>query len=304
MKKNGFTLIELLSVIVILSILFLIITPTVNNIILNSKEKILDENINTILIATKDWLIENPKFLPKKGKTININLSQLKQLGYVDVNIKNPKTGELFSNSTNIIIENIGKNVSKTYEDYTLYSGDYKFSLDINTILDDTEFDENSPNINLQGDIVYLLDLNSDYKEPGYVALSKNGKIITDSVSIVIRNNKNSVLEIDTSKLGVYYIDYTVTNNEKTTTVTRTVIITDISVPKIEFDKNIVNTISVSDTSFNLKEGVSCVDNSGNCSITNSGSINLGVRGKYVIKYTAVDGSGNTTTSKRVITIK
>ena len=36
MKKRGFTLIELLGVFVILSILFLIITPTVNSIIANS----------------------------------------------------------------------------------------------------------------------------------------------------------------------------------------------------------------------------------------------------------------------------
>ena len=49
---------------------------------------------------------------------------------------------------------------------------------------------------------------------------------------------------------------------------------------------------------------VSCEDNSGKCNIEVSGSINYGVVGKYIIEYKATDPSGNTTTQKRVITIK
>lgn len=304
MNKKAFTLIELLGVITILAILFLVITPTVSNIISNSKEKALDRNVNTILTGAKDWVTENSKYLPNKGNKINITLSQLKQLGYVDTNIKNPKSGKLFSNNMIITIENTGDSIPNSDEKYTKYSGDYKFSLQIQDFDNNYEYDENNPIISLKGDIVYFLELNSEYIDPGYTAYTKLGNNITSNVSTVIRKGEDTVLSIDNTKLGVYYIDYTVNDSEYSTTVTRTIIVTDTTPPKILFSDSFNNTYTPQTSSIDLKEGVSCSDNSGKCSITTSGSITLGVTGKYVIKYISSDDSGNTSTVKKVITIK
>lgn len=304
MNKKAFTLIELLGVITILAILFLVITPTVSNIISNSKEKALDRNVNTILTGAKDWVTENSKYLPNKGNKINITLSQLKQLGYVDTNIKNPKSGKLFSNNMIITIENTGDSIPNSDEKYTKYSGDYKFSLQIQDLDNNSEYDENNPIISLKGDIVYFLELNSEYIDPGYTAYTKLGNNITSNVSTVIRKGEDTVLSIDNTKLGVYYIDYTVNDSEYSTTVTRTIIVTDTTPPKILFSDSFNNTYTPQTSSIDLKEGVSCSDNSGKCSITTSGSITLGVTGKYVIKYISSDDSGNTSTVKKVITIK
>ena len=80
-----------------------------------SKEKAFNRNIMTILSGANDWAVENPKYLPKKDQKINITLSQLKQLGYVNLKNKKQKTGELFSNNIIITIENVSdKTINKT----------------------------------------------------------------------------------------------------------------------------------------------------------------------------------------------
>lgn len=304
MNKKAFTLIELLGVFVILAVLFLIITPTVNNIISNSKEKAFDRNIATILSGASDWATENPKYLPEKNQKINITLSQLKQLGYVGLNIKNPKTGELFSNNMVITIENIKDKTINYDEKNVKYNGDYKFSIDLDTGDSSTTYDEDSPIITLIGDMVQMVELNSEYEEPGYSAFTSTGDNITDSVTSVIRTSSEDINIIDTTTLGVYYKDYTVIDNSISSTVTRTIIVSDTTAPSISFDDNFVSEISTSEDTINLLTGVSCTDNSGVCNITTSGNITPGVSGKYVIKYIASDESGNTYSEKKVIVIK
>lgn len=304
MNKKAFTLIELLGVFVILAVLFLIITPTVNSIISNSKEKAFDRNIATILSGASDWATENSKYLPKKNQKINITLSQLKQLGYVGLNIKNPKTGELFSNNMIITIQNIkGQTINPT-EENVKYNGDYKFSINLDTGDSSITYDEDAPTITLIGDMVQMVELNSEYEEPGYSALTSTGDNITDSVTSVIRTSSEDINIIDTTTLGVYYKDYTVIDNSISTTVTRTIIVSDTTAPSINFDDTFVSEISTSEDTINLLNGVSCTDNSGVCNITTSGNITPGVSGKYVIKYIASDESGNTYSEKKVIVIK
>lgn len=304
MNKKAFTLIELLGVFVILAVLFLIITPTVNSIISNSKEKAFDRNITTILSGASDWATENPKYLPEKNQKINITLSQLKQLGYVGLNIKNPKTGELFSNNMIITIQNIkGQTINPT-EENVKYNGDYKFSINLDTGDSSITYDEDAPIITLIGDMVQMVELNSEYEEPGYSALTSTGDNITDSVTSVIRTSSEDINIIDTTTLGVYYKDYTVIDNSISTTVTRTIIVSDTTAPSINFDDTFVSEISTSEDTINLLTGVSCTDNSGVCNITTSGNITPGVSGKYVIKYIASDESGNTYSEKKVIVIK
>ena len=59
MKNKGFTLIELLAVIIILSILIILVYPSVTNVMTKSKETIYQKQINTILNAAYDYTLQN-----------------------------------------------------------------------------------------------------------------------------------------------------------------------------------------------------------------------------------------------------
>jgi prepilin-type N-terminal cleavage/methylation domain-containing protein len=115
MKKNGFTLVELLGVVTILSLLGLIIVPTITGIISSSKEKIYDTQINNIKSSTSNFVSENVFSLDiPSGGSIGIKLGKLKELGYIDNEIKNPITKEEFSNDMVVVISNNGSSYSYT----------------------------------------------------------------------------------------------------------------------------------------------------------------------------------------------
>lgn len=94
--KKGFTLIELLGVLVILGILSLIVTPSIINVIKNSKEKALDAQIVLVVEASKKWGAENSNLLSTVDNSVyKLQLSELRQSSYLqDSSIINPVTGE------------------------------------------------------------------------------------------------------------------------------------------------------------------------------------------------------------------
>jgi type IV pilus assembly protein PilA len=60
MKKKGFTLIELLAVIIILAVLALILTPMIQELILNARKSAFERTIDGILSSAEYYQIENP----------------------------------------------------------------------------------------------------------------------------------------------------------------------------------------------------------------------------------------------------
>ena len=105
-SRRGFTLVELLGAIVILAILSLIAIPVVTNSVKKNKEKLYDIQIKNVESAAKAWGSDNLNLLPDEGEYITISLSELQKNGYVDKDIKNPKTGEALEDF-NITICNI-----------------------------------------------------------------------------------------------------------------------------------------------------------------------------------------------------
>jgi len=302
MNNKAFTVVELLGIIVILSLIFLVTVPAINKMSEDSKNKIFNKNINSILNGANDWAYDNASLLPDLNKKIYITLGQLKDGGYVSLNIKNAKTGELFSNDMIITITNVGTTSKNENIKYSKYNGNFLFSVDVESGSINAILDEEAPSIILNGDIVTNVEINNTYIEPGYTALNSDGEDISSKVTTEIRTDTDAVLEIDSTKFKVYYIYYTVNDNGKTATVIRTVIVSDTKPPEITLPTN--NTISSSVTSYDIMDGVSCTDNSGICDINYSGEITFGVSDKYVITYTATDSSGNTATEKRVIIVE
>ena len=78
MKKNGFTLIELLGVIIILSLLVILVFPSIINSIRNSSEK-TDEVTLELIYNAANLYIENHKnaFYKNNGNEYSIELQNL-----------------------------------------------------------------------------------------------------------------------------------------------------------------------------------------------------------------------------------
>lgn len=95
MKKNGFTLIEILAVIVVLGLLTIIITPTVSNLLKDSEESLYNKQIDSILSATKKYVVEHSELLPDELDYNAIYISDLISNGVIDNDeVINPKTKE------------------------------------------------------------------------------------------------------------------------------------------------------------------------------------------------------------------
>ena len=124
-----------------------------------------------------------------------------------------------------------------------------------------------------------------DYKEEGAEAFYKNGIFKKKNLKINISN------EIDTTKLGTYYVTYKVKYKNKTYSKIRTVNIVDTTIPVINVNSNTVN----------MCDGVS-VDNFKYVALDNyDGNITKDVKEKLTKKYlilTVKDSSGNVTNKK------
>lgn len=310
MNTRAFTLVELLGIIVLLVVIFALVYPSVILVVNSSKETGEQKQINDILMSAYDYSIKNTNYLPDKDSITFITLSELKNIGVIKSKITNPISGEEYSDDLVISIKNVGPKYNEKSK-YSKRTGNYLYTLEVEKTKD-KDYESNRPTIELIGldanssnNYVSTIDVNTTYKEIEYKATDKNGKDLTDKVIINILYNDKAVESIDTTKSGIYYVNYTVIDDEGySRMVTRSVIITDEMAPTLTVPTS--TTISINDKTFDLldRSEVNCSDNSGKCEITYTGEIKYGTLGKYVIEYTAKDPSGNTTKEKRVITIE
>lgn len=105
---KGFTMIELISVIIVLGLIAAIVTPIVSSVLNDNREKLYQRQLDGIIESAKVWSANNMGKLPEPGdKSIEITLGELKQGGYADKDLKNPKNDKLFDDiSTRVIIKN------------------------------------------------------------------------------------------------------------------------------------------------------------------------------------------------------
>lgn len=106
-KKNGFTLVELLGVVTILAMLGMIIMPVINNVISENKQSLYDTQIRNIKMGASNFVSENILSITiNKNESIGITLGKLKELGFVDKEIKDPISREKFDDNLLVIITN------------------------------------------------------------------------------------------------------------------------------------------------------------------------------------------------------
>lgn len=284
---KGFTLVELLSVIVLVGIMVLIAVPTVNEMIQDAKEKNYNLQINQIESAAQAWASDNLTSIGD-NELVTITLSQLKMSGIISKNIKNPLTNEYLANDMEILITKNNK----------------LFNVDVldETGTDKTPFNENSLVITLYGKYFENVEINESYTDPGVIFKDVDGNVVSYATSI--KKDGVTVSLVDTSLLGVYEITYTATNNSVTSKVVRKITVADTTPPIITFDGPIeILTTDLVNLDTILNANINVTDNSQDTlEYDLSGFVDNGV-GSYVVKYIAVDNSGNKTEKSRVVDV-
>ncbi len=290
-KKNlnlGFTLAELLGVLIILAIVATIAIPIVNKSIKSSKEKLYNSQLEEIKNSAEKWAYSNIDLLPNNdGESITITIYELKKGGLLSLDVRNPKTGELLPNDMVITITFKNNN----YEIYV----DGESGSDI-----DNEVNNNSPILILNGNFIEYVEINSNYEEKGAIAKDKDGNQIED-IQISYQLNGVEVPSIDTGSFNTYTAIYSATSEEYTSKVTRTIVIRDTTAPDLIVPGTTEVYLNELD-SFNLLEGVSATDNSGE-------GIYIETRGfdrlptDKIVEYTACDSHNNCITKRRLIKV-
>ena len=92
MKNKGFTLIELLGVIVILSLLLMVIVPSVVSSIQDGQENADESTTNSIVLAARNWLSDNKDVMSNRT-SYTVTVSTLKSGGYLEGDITLPSKG-------------------------------------------------------------------------------------------------------------------------------------------------------------------------------------------------------------------
>ena len=197
MNKKGFTLAELLGVIVILILLVLIVTPIAINYAKSASDSVYDVQVKTIKASAKEWASDknNYKLLPTEdGECIEVSLEKLKEAGYLDYNIKNPKTNEKFDDDLTVIIKKEGKNLTYTFNE----DGTQVCSTIITTDYPKWVFISSNPTL-ASSTTEVTVNIESDKKISEYNLTADNiivkvGSTINDNANILINCNNGQKL--------------------------------------------------------------------------------------------------------------
>lgn len=189
--KRGFTLIELLGIIVVLGIIATIVTPVIQSTLAQNQESVYNTLVKQIEGNAKDYLEYNTDKLPQdEGDSVVVKLGEMKEAGFIQISIKNPKTDNIISNESYVTVTKKGNN--------------YTFETIIYDLTDADEVVSGAPTIILAGSSNETIASGSNYN------LEK-----IDNVSRQIIFNGKEVSSIDTSAKGVYEVYYSKLENGK-----------------------------------------------------------------------------------------
>ena len=285
MNKKGFTLIEMIGVVIILSLIILIITPNISESLKSSRNRAYQVQIDEIESASRSWSIYNSDNLPEKDEEIIITLLQLKLGGFLSLDLKNPKNGELFPDDMQIKITKKGLNY-------------------VYTVLEDTgsgsieSIDPQGPQLVLNGSTYMYVEVGSESTIPNATYKNENGNnvIVTDiQYKKKINGEVTTVDNVDFSELGSYIVIYSATINGRTNNIQRYVEVVDTTPPEIviaEYENGVCVDTEMSG-SFMLPSATITDNYTPLIEAETIGNIS-NVPGKKEIRYIAKDSSNNT----------
>lgn len=212
--KRGFTLIELLGIIVVLGIIATIVTPVIQSTLAQNQESVYNTLVKQIEGNAKDYLEYNTDKLPQdEGDSVVVKLGEMKEAGFIQISIKNPKTDNIISNESYVTVTKKGNN--------------YTFETTIHDLTDADEVVSGAPIISVLEDkenkvkkLNETISIGSTYKFDEKVTV--DGTEDSDFSRQIIKDNKE-VASIDTSVKGIYEIYYSKLKDGKLGITIRTI---------------------------------------------------------------------------------
>lgn len=212
--KRGFTLIELLGIIVVLGIIATIVTPVIQSTLAQNQESVYNTLVKQIEGNAKDYLEYNTDKLPQdEGDSVVVKLGEMKEAGFIQISIKNPKTDNIISNESYVTVTKKGNNYTFGTTIYDLTDADEVVSgAPIISVLEDKE--------NKVKKLNETISIGSTYKFDEKVTV--DGTEDSDFSRQIIKDNKE-VASIDTSVKGIYEIYYSKLKDGKLGIMIRTI---------------------------------------------------------------------------------
>ena len=205
--KRGFTLIELLGIIVVLGIIATIVTPVIQSTLAQNQESVYNTLVKQIEGNAKDYLEYNTDKLPQdEGDSVIVKLGEMKEAGFIQISIKNPKTDNIISNESYVTVTKKGNN--------------YTFETTIHDLTDADEVVSGAPSISVDKNANETISIGSTYKFDEKVTV--DGTEDSDFSRQIIKDNKE-VASIDTSVKGIYEIYYSKLKDGKLGITIRTI---------------------------------------------------------------------------------
>lgn len=205
--KRGFTLIELLGIIVVLGIIATIVTPVIQSTLAQNQESVYNTLVKQIEGSAKDYLEYNTDKLPQdEGDSVIVKLGEMKEAGFIQISIKNPKTDNIISNESYVTVTKKGNN--------------YTFETTIHDLTDADEVVSGAPSISVDKNANETISIGSTYKFDEKVTV--DGTEDSDFSRQIIKDNKE-VASIDTSVKGIYEIYYSKLKDGKLGITIRTI---------------------------------------------------------------------------------
>lgn len=114
--KKGFTLVELLAVLVILGVITLVAVPNVIKTNQQSAEQNYEEFKKTIENAAEVYMETHIDKKPKNNAdTVTVTVSDLKEYGFINRNLINPKTANEVNDNDYVKVEKDNGTLKYTY---------------------------------------------------------------------------------------------------------------------------------------------------------------------------------------------
>lgn len=219
----------------------------------------------------------------------NIVISYRDQYNEPGVIVKNANGNYMskIKTDSNITTEKIGN----YYIDYSLKIGGKILHVRRNVkVIDDI-----APVIKLKGKQITEMSINTEYKEPGYIAYDEYDGDLTERVEIIGK--------INTENYGEYVLTYKVTDNSNNITeVNRIIKIIDEEKPKIEC-KEEYSIFKIGTENLIDCKAIDNFDGDITNKIEINGEYNSNIPGTYIVEYTVKDDAGNETKQEHKIII-
>lgn len=123
--NKGFTLIELIATIILIGVIALTASASLNKQIKNTNETSYEQFIDTLELATESYVTgRSSDFyeLQSQNTPVCINLKEIVLAGYLSSKTNNPKTNNLAVDSSIVVTLNSNNQYTYTYSDNTLCS--------------------------------------------------------------------------------------------------------------------------------------------------------------------------------------